>query len=118
MFFTDYLDNKKMFMLRQATDMYIHMPVSDASSATLQEYLLLGKKVIDASWLYYDELEKDGNKPYFVTEGFESLPDTILKAYNSDDAIVSDGLKNQIKTKGWNYRIRLWNDFFNKLLAN
>ena len=117
-FFTDYLDNMKMFMLRQATDMYIHMPISDASSATLKEYLLLGKKVINASWLFYDELEKGGKKPYLVTEGFESLPDTILEAYNSDDAIVSEDLKNHIKTKGWNYRIKLWNDFFNRHLAN
>lgn len=117
-FFTDYLDNMKMFMLRQATDMYIHMLVSDASSATLNEYLLLGKKVINASWLYYDELEKGGSKPYFVTENFESLPDTILKAFNSDDAKIDESLKNHIKTKGWKYRIKLWNDFFNKLSAN
>lgn len=111
-FFTDFLDNLSMFMLRQSTDMYIHMPISDASSATLKEYILLGKKVINASWLFYDELESGESKPYFITEGFETLPHTIIEAYNSAETKVSQEFKDLIKTKGWNYRIKLWNEFF------
>ena len=115
-FFTEFLDNLNMFMLRQSTDMYIHMPISDASSATLKEYILLGKKVINASWLFYDELERGDRKPYLVTKDFDTLPQTILEAYNSEGNTVDEDFKNLIKTKGWNYRIKLWNDFFCGLL--
>ena len=112
LFYEDFLDLPELFLLRQATDIFIHMQLSDAGSSSLREYMLCGKKVINGSWLRYEELEKDGSIPYFIAKDFESLGMTIVSAYKSTPISISDYVYKVLERKGTKFTIARTNNFF------
>ena len=116
-FFEKYLDLKTLFLLRQATDMFIHVQSTDANSASVQEYLLLGKNVVNGSWLRYDELEKNGI-PYYLVDNMESLSKDILNTYKKGPINVAEETFQYIESYGWKQWIKKWNSFFCKCLID
>lgn len=50
---TEYRDAPAVATLRKATDIMIHLPVSDQFSGSMQEHLYAGSRVITGSWLPY-----------------------------------------------------------------
>lgn len=110
-YFEEFLDTPKLFLLRQATDIFIHIQSSDSFSASIREYLLCEKKVINGAWLKYSDLEEDGIIPYFITKDVSTLSETILKAYQSEPLQISDKAYNTIVQMGWSV-INDWNNLF------
>lgn len=110
--FTEYLPLETLFLLRQATDIFIHIQTSDANSATVHEYLLCNKKVINGSWLRYNELEIEGKPPYFITEDVSNLGRDIVQAYNAEILELPGSTENYIMNYGWRRWIVKWNRFF------
>lgn len=53
---TDYMGDADIAKLRFATDIYINAQISDAFSATMQEYLFSGAVVLNPTWLNYPEI--------------------------------------------------------------
>lgn len=115
-YFIDYLDVEKLFYLRQATDMFIHVQTTDANAASVQEYLLLGKNVVNGSWLRYMELEKNGNIPYHTVDSMNCLPEAILNAYKKGTMPLDNQTKDYIESYGWKKWIVKWNDFFEHIV--
>ena len=111
-FYEDFLDLSGVFLLRQATDMFIHMQTTDAGSSSLREYMLCGKKIINGSWLHYDDLEQDGIIPYFVANDFDSLGKTIVAAYKSAPKVISENTQKVLERKSSKYTITRTNHFF------
>jgi len=111
-FFEEFLDIPTLFLLRQASDMFIHIQCTDAGSTSVREYLLLGKKVINGEWLRYPELEVNGQIPYSVVENIDSLSDVIIDAYKSKPILINDGIAENIEQRGWKKAIKKWNDYF------
>lgn len=111
--YTEYLSIEQLFLLRQATDIFIHVQTSDANSATVQEYLLCKKKVINGAWLSYDELEING-EPYYVTENTNKLGRDIINAYKANNIEISEDTLTYIMSYSWKNWIVKWNDFFQK----
>jgi hypothetical protein len=52
------LSDREVAMLRCATDMLVHVPVSDAFSASMLETLYAGGVLITGAWLPYSELRR------------------------------------------------------------
>ena len=109
--FESYLDTANMFLLEQATDMLIHVQTTDASSCSIQEFILLEKKIINGEWLKYPQLTSCSIDPYFVTSSIESLPETISDAITANIIIPHETI-DYIKSNGWRSWIKKWNQFF------
>ncbi len=114
-FFENFLELPDLFRLRQATDMFVHVQTTDANSTSLGEYLLCEKKIINGSWLRYNELELDGYVPYFVVQDIEKLEDTILRAYHANEMKISEQLLSILKEKSCTVNAQRANSVFEKI---
>lgn len=110
-YFEDYLSLDKLFLMRQATDMFIHVQDTDANAASVQEYILLNKNVVNGSWLRYEELETSCI-PYNCVESLDKLPSSIVDAYKKGAQKVPTETIKYIESYGWKPWIKKWNEFF------
>ena len=114
-FYENFLEAENLKNIVYATDIFIHVQETDANSASMQEYLLAGKVVINGSWLQYDQLEKI-SKPYYSVQDKNtiqlSLQEVIDKQYKSK---VADYHVEEIKKFGWKQKATEWNHFFSNL---
>ncbi len=100
-----------------ATDIFIHMQVSDAFSSSIAEHLLLGHILINGSWLKYKDL--DDNGVFYIKSDFESLEKNL--AFCMDNyAELEPKLKSNkeiiVKMKSLDYCIKnYWIPYFNDL---
>ena len=47
----------------------------------------------------------------------ENLGAVIVKAYQSEAKELPVGVITAVKERGWNYKMTLWNDFFESLVS-
>ena len=111
-FVTDFMSLDELFDLRMATDIFVHVQKSDANASSVQEYLLCEKKVVNGEWLRYKELEKNGKAPYYIVESLSTLNDAILRAYQSDESIISAEVIDYIESYGWKKWIVKWDAYY------
>ncbi len=111
-FFEKYLDLPNLFLVRQATDIFIHVQPSDASSGTLYEYILCEKKILNGAWLEYPDIEKYGVKPYYLLDSLENLGQAIVKAYKSEPIKIDKQVLTDLGKKQWKVVIKDWDCFF------
>ena len=110
-YYENYLQIEDLFLVRQSTDMFIHVQSTDANAQSVQEYILLSKNVLNGSWLRYCELEMDGI-PYHLTDTLKSLPQAIRKSFEQGPVKVSESTIDYIASYGWKPWIKKWNDYF------
>ena len=115
-YYEDFLEVSQLFLVRQATDMYIHILKGDAGGASLKEYLLCDKKTIIGGWLRYSDLGKGGPNPYFISDKIEDLDKTIVKVYHSQPIKYSSSTEEILSKKGWKTAIRTWDEFYSKIV--
>jgi hypothetical protein len=115
-FVEEYLDLKELFLLRLATDMFIHIQITDANNGSLKHYVWLEKNVINGSWLKYDDIERDGYIPYHITSSVDELGSTILDAYKKGPVCVKDETKRTIEHYGYNYLAPKWVEMFESII--
>lgn len=111
-YFEQFLDIPHLFLLRQATDMFIHVQPTDASSGSLWEYILCEKKIINGAWLHYPELIKNGVKPYYEVDAMENLGQTIVDVYQSEPIKIDQELFTFFENKQWKVVINDWDMLF------
>lgn len=111
-YYEKFLDVPHLFLLRQATDLFIHVQDTDASCASIREYLLCEKKIINGAWLQYPELIKNGSNPFFEVDSLDDLSQTIIKAYNSAPIPLEKELLSFLEEKQWKVRIKDWDNLF------
>lgn len=112
LFFTDYLELEQLFIVRQATDMFIHIQTTDANSASVKEYLLLGKNCICGSWLVYDDVEDVNYKPYHSVDSIKKLSVVIAEAYHEGSPKIKDDVIRYIVDLGWSHAAKSWNNLY------
>lgn len=110
-FYESYLDNEQLFLLRQATDLFIHVQTIDAHSASVMEHIILDKKIINGAWVSYPDLEQFGTMPYRKVETVEALPEAIVQAYRAKEPVHDPALIEYVRTFGWKYQAKKWNEF-------
>ena len=111
-FYENYLSVEELFLLRRATDMFIHVQTTDAGNSSLQEYVLCGAKVVHGSWVHYNNLEKYEPLFYYPVKDLEHLGETIVDAYNAPPIQTPKQVIEFIQNRGWKAKMKLWNDFF------
>ena len=111
-YFEQFLDIPHLFLIRQATDMFIHVQPTDASSGSLWEYILCEKKIINGAWLQYPELVKNGRKPFFEVDTMENLGHTIVDVYQSKPIAIDRELFAFFENKQWKVVINDWDKLF------
>ena len=95
-----------------ATDMFVHVQTTDASAASVRQYILCHKKIVHGSWMKYSDLEKFKPLPYYPVDSLDQLGDVILEAYHSDGIDISEELIKALMNRGWGTVIKRWNDLF------
>jgi len=81
--FSDFMLADDVARLRVATDIFIHAQVSDAFSATVQEYLYCGTAVINPVWIKYNEIKERGIY-YMEYSAFNELPGIVSAMLSAD----------------------------------
>lgn len=111
-YFEDFLDIPSLFLLRQATDLFIHIQPTDGSSGTLAEYILCEKKILNGAWLKYPEIEKNGHMPYFLVDNLENLDQAIVNAFQSEPITIDKSVLQYLEKRQWKVMIKDWDSFF------
>ena len=111
-YFDHFLDIPHLFLLRQATDLFIHVQPTDASSASLWEYILCEKKIINGAWLKYPDLIKNNSMPFFELEDMENLGMKIVEVCHSNPIKIDEELFAYFEKKQWKAVIKDWDAFF------
>lgn len=109
-----FLSLEELVQLRKCADMFIHAQTTDASCASIMEYMLTDAVIINGSWLSYPELENTG-MPYVRFSDFDELGDRIVGA-SSQKSLVSPELKEYLSGRGWKEEIKYWTRCYNNLL--
>ena len=112
MFVTEFLSVEDLYKLRKATDIFVHVQTTDAGARSVYEYILCDKKIVHGSWVKYVGLEAFKPLFYFPVDTLENLGDVIVKAYNSDNIKIPQGVMDIVKSRGWDSKITKMNDFF------
>lgn len=112
----EHLDMPDLFKLRMATDIFVHVQTTDAGSRCVMEYVACNKKVVHGAWMKYSYLENYRPSCYFPVDCMEHLGECIVKAYNAKVAPLPQTVANIIMERGWNYKMKFWNDFFESLV--
>lgn len=111
-FFEDYLSMSQLYKLRMATDVFIHIQPTDVGASSIQEYILCRKKIVHGRWVSYPHLEKYKPLFYYPVNELSDLGDVIVSTYLANPINISQELIEDIKGRGWNEKMRQWNDFF------
>ncbi len=114
-FFENYLSVPEVFMLRRASDMFIHVQTTDAGNATIMEYIICGNKVLHGSWMQYKWMDCEP-KFYFPINNLDELSDGIVSAYKSEKPVLPEEVVTVIKERGWSDKMPSWNEAFMRLL--
>lgn len=118
LFVENYMSVPDVFLLRLATDIFIHVQNTDAGCSTVQEYLLCYKKVVHGSWIHYQKLEAYPPLCFYPASDFSVLGDVVLDAYRSNGIKVANEVFEYIRHNGWEERRKEWNDMFEKIATS
>ena len=110
--FERFLSIQELLKIRLASDIFINAQTTDASSASVKEYLLANNILLNASWLDYPLLKRN-NVPYMVFNAYEEVCLLVCSAIESkDDYILQDSARAFLLQEGWKSKIKKWSDFF------
>ena len=112
----EHLNLPDLFLLRMATDMFVHVQTTDAGSRCVMEYVSCNKKVVHGSWMRYAYLEDYHPSCYFPVDKIENLGECIVKAYKAQVEPLPKEVVDIILERGWKYKMGLWNGFFESLV--
>ena len=115
-FITQYLSVEQVASLRLITDLFIHIQITDAYNASLQEFLLAGTECINGKWLEYPTLTHYGN-PYHICNDTNSLA-PLIKEILCRDVLppkIDIRLIQETSQNTWSNRILAWKQFYSYL---
>lgn len=113
---TDFIPDKEWIYLIMATDIFIHIQISDAFSSSLAEHLLAGNIVINGEWLQYEELKEDNI--FYLPTSLEKLEDNLrdsIASYTSLRNMCAFNKEKIRKLKSWKINIPYWVNYFERL---
>ncbi len=110
--FESYMSLEDLFIMQKATDILIHIQLTDANNATIKEYLLMEKKVLNAGWISYQDLMYNCTPCYFVANSPETVGEDLLTAVQSEPIAIPKPVKDGLAMNGWNHWITVWDSFF------
>lgn len=112
----DFLSYPDIYRLRNATDMFVHVQTTDASSSCVMQYILSNKKIVHGAWMKYNDLEAFQPLFYFPVQQLNDLADVILEAYRAESIDIPQGVFDTILSKGWGSKMPLFNNYCESVL--
>ena len=115
-FIRDFLSTEQVAMLRRLIDLFIHVQKTDATNASIMEYLLGNTTIINGAWLKYSYLESNG-KPYYTCDSLAQLPQCINQVLSGTaEPIVDSSLYREAITvmKDWDLALERWHELFHR----
>jgi hypothetical protein len=111
---TEFLSTELVAVLRLITDLFIHVQKTDATNASILEYLLADTEVINGEWLKYRFIEQDG-KPFYTCKSLDQLSSClqhVLTNQNRENQ-VTEKTKQVIRNfKSWKVALNRWHILF------
>lgn len=111
-FVEEYLSMENLYDLRMATDMFVHIQISDAGAACVMQYILCHKKIIHGAWMKYTDLEEIKPLFYYPVVKLDDLAGVILNAYHSEGIDIPRGVIDAIMDRSWKKEIKKWDSLF------
>lgn len=90
---TEFYGPREMALFRLSTDIMVHMPITDALSASMTEVLFTGNIVVAGSWLPYNILRRNGIK-FIECENFGNLTNVLEYALLNMDVLKNNNFEN------------------------
>lgn len=91
---TAFLTDEDLAQMRMVTDIYIHLPETDALSGTAIEYMYAGKILLTGAWLPYSLFHKIGLR-FFDVQDFHGITDSIEKILSGRTQLEEEVQKNR-----------------------
>jgi hypothetical protein len=113
------LSDREVAMLRCATDMLIHVPVSDAFSAAMLETLYAGGILIAGAWLPYSELRR-AQISYEPISALDDLTGAVASALDDVDARRRAARDNRARIRALVHpteTVRTWFGIYDEVLG-
>jgi hypothetical protein len=87
----------RLYGLQCASDVFIHVQKTDASSSSVKEFILAGALVFNGAWLSYPEIEIHG-VPYIPVDNINDLSVKIKYCYdNHIESVATTEMLDDIK---------------------
>lgn len=115
---TEYLAQADMAQLYQEADVLIHVPISDALSATAVEAMYAGTHLITGTWLPYSPFRTAG-LTYTEVEKVEDLEVILPKVLADFSKLFQQDLENRDKIKthfSTEHIIQAWEEAYRKVM--
>lgn len=113
--YDNYLKDDDLFCLRKCADIFIHVQITDAFCASVQEYLLCDVTVINGEWIRYPDLEKWGI-PYILINSISDLAEKVCKVVEGREQVnIPEGLKLDIISRGYSSQAEKWLQFYTNI---
>jgi hypothetical protein len=113
------LSDREVAMLRCATDILIHVPISDVFSAAMLETLYAGGLLITGAWLPYSEL-RHAHVSFDAIATLDDLPGAVTVALDNGDAKRQAAMANPGCVRALAHptqTVRTWIDIYDQLLG-
>ena len=116
--FEDYMDDETLGHLRKATDCFIHAQLTDALSASVQEYLYAQKLVFNPSWIIYEDFDELGiyyKKYKSFDDLIHLLSDYIIRGVSQEtEQRLQNNSKLLKRISDWNVVAVNWKELYLK----
>jgi len=109
----DFLGAEEQARLCLAADVFVHAQISDALSASMQEFLYAGALVLSGSWLRYPELEEDG-VTFMTYQDDDELRALLLEVGNRGERAwdAPDGNRTLLRVRSWSSVAAGWRELY------
>lgn len=118
-FIRDFLTTEQVIYLRKLIDLFIHVQKSDATNASILEYLLCDTTIINGAWLKYSYLESKGF-PYYICNSMEELPQCVNRVLSGSGGEIVDASNYRsaiARMKDWTQALERWHTFFHRNIS-
>jgi len=113
------LSDREVAMLRIATDILVHVPVSDAFSASMLETLYAGGLLVTGAWLPYSELRR-AHVSFEPILALDDLTDAVTSALDNLDAQRRAARDNRGRIRALVHpteTVRAWMSIYDEVLG-
>ena len=110
-----FLTDEEIAMLRVSTDVFIHAQTTDAFSASVQEYVFAGAKVLNPTWIKYDEAVKQCAAGFLEYSSLNELPVLLSSVLSTERNTVLTDTNRLYKLFSWDSVKESWQELYRAL---
>ena len=112
--YEEFLSNKQIAHLRNASDIMIQLQISDQFSGSMQEYLYAQNLVITGDWLPYKDFDNEGiyYKKIDTINKVDKMLYFLIDNFKNEHKRVKVNKEIIYRLSSWDANIKFWNQLF------